>query len=30
VNLDIGYKVPPPSVALDVWGQPLARLVAAT
>jgi hypothetical protein len=29
VNLDIGYKVPPPSVALDVWGQPLARLAAA-
>jgi hypothetical protein len=28
VNLDIGYKVPPPSVALDVWGQPLARLAA--
>jgi hypothetical protein len=29
VNLDIGYKVPPPSVALDVWGQPLARLAAS-
>lgn len=28
VNLDIGYKVPPPSAALDVWGQPLARLAA--
>jgi hypothetical protein len=28
VNLDIGYKVPPPVVALDVWGQPLARLAA--
>jgi hypothetical protein len=29
VNLDIGYKVPPPAVALDVWGRPLARLAAA-
>jgi hypothetical protein len=29
VNLDIGYKVPPPSVALDVWGEPLARLAAS-
>jgi hypothetical protein len=29
VYLDIGYKVPPPSVALDVWGQPLARLAAS-
>jgi hypothetical protein len=29
VNLDIGYKVPPPVVALDVWGQPLTRLAAA-
>jgi hypothetical protein len=29
VNLDIGYKVPPPSVPLDVWGQPLARLAAS-
>jgi len=28
VNLDIGYKVPPPSAPLDVWGQPLARLAA--
>jgi hypothetical protein len=26
VNLDIGYKVPPPSPPLDVWGAPLARL----
>jgi hypothetical protein len=30
VNLDIGYKVPPPAVALDVWGRPLARLTPAT
>jgi hypothetical protein len=29
VNLDIGYKVPPPAVALGVWGRPLARLAAA-
>jgi hypothetical protein len=29
VNLDIGYKVPPPSAPLDVWGAPLARLAAA-
>jgi hypothetical protein len=29
VNLDIGYKVPPPSVPLAVWGQPLARLAAS-
>jgi hypothetical protein len=29
INLDVGYKVPPPVVALDVWGQPLARLAAA-
>jgi hypothetical protein len=29
VNLDIGYKVPPPSVSLDVWGAPLARLAAS-
>jgi hypothetical protein len=28
VNLEIGYKVPPPVVALDVWGRPLARLAA--
>jgi hypothetical protein len=26
VNLDIGYKVPPPAAPLDVWGAPLARL----
>ena len=29
VNLDIGYKVPPPSPPLDVWGAPLARLAAS-
>jgi hypothetical protein len=29
VNLDVGYKVPPPSVPLDVWGQPLAQLAAS-
>jgi hypothetical protein len=29
VNLDIGYKVPPPSAPLDVWGAPLARLAAS-
>ena len=29
VNLDIGYKVPPPAAPLDVWGAPLARLAAA-
>jgi hypothetical protein len=29
VNLDIGYKVPPPSPPLDVWGAPLARLAGA-
>jgi hypothetical protein len=28
VNLDIGYKVPPPAAPLDVWGAPLARLAA--
>ena len=26
VNLDVGYKVPPPSVPLDTWGEPLAHL----
>jgi hypothetical protein len=26
VNLDIGYKVPPPALPLDVWGAPLAAL----
>jgi hypothetical protein len=26
VNLDIGYKVPPPALSLDVWGAPLAAL----
>jgi hypothetical protein len=29
VNLDIGYKVPPPAAPLSVWGAPLARLAAA-
>ena len=29
VNLEIGYKVPPPAAPLDVWGAPLARLAAA-
>jgi hypothetical protein len=29
VNLDIGYKVPPPSAPLDTWGAPLARLAAS-
>jgi hypothetical protein len=28
VNLEIGYKVPPPAAPLDVWGAPLARLAA--
>jgi len=28
VNLEIGYKVPPPSPPLAVWGAPLARLAA--
>ena len=28
VSLDIGYRVPPPIAPLDVWGAPLARLVA--
>jgi hypothetical protein len=28
VNLDIGYKIPPPAAPLDVWGAPLARLAA--
>jgi hypothetical protein len=26
VNLDIGYKVPPPALPLDAWGEPLAAL----
>jgi hypothetical protein len=26
LNLDVGYKVMPPSVPLDTWGAPLARL----
>jgi hypothetical protein len=29
INLEIGYKVPPPSAPLDVWGAPLARLAAS-
>jgi hypothetical protein len=29
VNLDIGYKVPPPDTSLDAWGEPLARLAAS-
>jgi hypothetical protein len=29
VNLEVGYKVPPPSAPLDVWGAPLARLASA-
>jgi hypothetical protein len=28
VNLDIGYRVPPPRLPLDAWGEPLARLAA--
>lgn len=28
VNLDIGYKVPPPSVPLATWGAPLSALAA--
>jgi hypothetical protein len=29
VNLDIGYKVPPPSLPLDAWGAPLASFAAS-
>jgi hypothetical protein len=29
VNLNIGYKVPPPALALDTWGSPLAKLSAS-
>ena len=29
INLDVGYKVPPPSVPLDKWGEPLAQLAAS-
>jgi hypothetical protein len=29
VNLDIGYKVPPPELPLDAWGAPLAKLAAS-
>jgi hypothetical protein len=28
VNLDIGYKVPPPSTSLTQWGEPLAQMAA--
>jgi hypothetical protein len=28
VNLNIGYKVPPPRLPLEAWGAPLARLAA--
>jgi hypothetical protein len=28
VNLDIGYKVPPPTPPLSVWGEPLSQLAA--
>jgi hypothetical protein len=28
VNLDIGYKVPPPSTSLNQWGEPLAQMAA--
>jgi hypothetical protein len=28
VNLDIGYKVPPPTPPLAVWGEPLSQLAA--
>jgi hypothetical protein len=30
VNLNIGYKVPPPGLPLEAWGAPLARLAAET
>jgi hypothetical protein len=29
VNLNIGYKVPPPALPLDTWGSPLAKLSAS-
>jgi hypothetical protein len=29
VNLNIGYKVPPPALPLDRWGSPLAKLSAS-
>lgn len=29
VNLDIGYKVPPPGLPLEVWGAPLAQLAGS-
>jgi hypothetical protein len=28
VNLDIGYKVPPPRLPLATWGEPLAQLAS--
>ena len=28
VNLDIGYKIPPPRLPIDAWGTPLAQLAA--
>jgi hypothetical protein len=28
VSLPVGYKVPPPAVALDAWGEPLAAFAA--
>jgi hypothetical protein len=29
VSLPVGYKVPPPAVSLDAWGEPLAAFAAA-
>jgi hypothetical protein len=29
VNLNIGYKVPPPRLPLDAWGAPLVRLASS-
>jgi len=29
VNLDLGYKVPPPALPLDAWGAPLASVAAS-
>jgi hypothetical protein len=28
VNLELGYKVPPPALSLEAWGAPLAQLAA--
>jgi hypothetical protein len=28
INLNVGYKVPPPRLPLDAWGAPLAQLAA--